>query len=398
MTALQFGNPQMVVPWIATDAGVPPVLIAMIVPVVQVGLVVGPLFLGPDLLRLPRGKWPLALSLVALAGVIAAIAAVGAWLPAVVLGTAILPIAFGLGLAQGIYGIVHQDIITKVLERGRRAPLLVLRPTVAGVLSMLGAAAIYYLAPAGSKQTGLLLWVAVVLWLLAGAAGVPIAEAPSPPQPRVGFRAICRRGWQILETQSWFQDFMVGRGLLMSVELAIPFYTIYVASQHAASAQNLTLFVFTTSLGLLLSGPVWGRLIDRHSHIAMAAGAGMVMVVGIATLAVDVAAGATVPLFHAVLFALLTLGRQGVVQARSFFLSTQASPADRPICISLGDGLMSAVGMGVAFVLGWAAQLTSIFNPLLCLIALNLTAVVFTLRVLREGPRPTATTEQHTAA
>ena len=43
------------------------------------------------------------------------------------------------------------------------------------------------------------------------------------------------------------------------------------------------------------------------------------------------------------------------------------------------------LGPRTALFLGWAAQITNIFNPLLGLIALNMTAAVYALEVFRDG-------------
>lgn len=54
------------------------------------------------------------------------------------------------------------------------------------------------------------------------------------------------------------------------------------------------------------------------------------------------------------------------------YLSTRTPKNGSPIHISSADALMGAPG--IALPLGRAAQLTHIFNPLLGLIALNMTA------------------------
>ena len=42
---------------------------------------------------------------------------------------------------------------------------------------------------------------------------------------------------------------------------------------------------------------------------------------------------------------------------------------------------MGVCSVGIALALGFAAQFTTIFNPLLCLIALNMTAAVYAVQV-----------------
>jgi len=100
-----------------------------------------------------------------------------------------------------------------------------------------------------------------------------------------------------------------------------------------------------------------------------------------ATLLVDELLQIHIPYFHVLSFALLSLGRQGAIQARLFYMAEHAPPDDRPIYISIADSTIGVSGVGVALALGFAAQFTSIFNPLLCLIALNMTAAIFAVQV-----------------
>jgi hypothetical protein len=49
--------------------------------------------------------------------------------------------------------------------------------------------------------------------------------------------------------------------------MAVPFYAVHAASLHDPTACNLSVFVVAMALGLVLSGPIWGRLIDRHDAL-----------------------------------------------------------------------------------------------------------------------------------
>jgi hypothetical protein len=46
--------------------------------------------------------------------------------------------------------------------------------------------------------------------------------------------------------------------------MAVPFYAVHAASLHDPTARNLSVVVVAMALGLVLSGPIWGRLIDHH--------------------------------------------------------------------------------------------------------------------------------------
>ncbi len=387
MMALQFGNPQVVLPWIVSNLGVAPIFTALIVPVVLVGLVFGQLFLGPGLAQRRTRKWPLIVSILGLALVVMLAALAAVLLPPGIASTSILVCALGFGVCWGFYAICHQDLAAKSLKRSELGSMLAHRAALGGLLTLLVTLAIYLAAPSVAQNHSLLLWIAVSLWLASTVLYGAIGEEPGKPKRKERVASQLRRGLALLRQHTWFQDFLIGRGLLLSVELAIPFYTIHATTLHDPTAQNLTVFVFATSLGLVIGGPLWGRLTSRYCHAVMASGAALAVLAGFMTLVISVVAQLQVPYFHAFVFMLLALARQGVIQARIFFLLTQAPKTDRAIYISIGDALMSALGLAVAFFLGWAAQLTNVFNPLLGLIALNMTAAVFAFDVLREGRR-----------
>ena len=126
LVALQFGNPQLVLPWMSSERGVSPVLIALFVPAVQVGQVFSLLMLGPMLARLRIKKWLLATSVLGLGLVIALAALASATLAPELAGVVIMTCAAGYGVALGLYIVAHQDIVAKSIapeRRGTRASM-----------------------------------------------------------------------------------------------------------------------------------------------------------------------------------------------------------------------------------------------------------------------------------
>lgn len=381
LVALQFGNPQLVLPWMSSERGVSPVLIALFVPAVQVGQVFSLLMLGPMLARLRVKKWLLATSVLGLGLVIALAALASAALAPELAGVAIMACAAGYGVALGLYIVAHQDIIAKSIAPERRGTLIARRAAFGGFLTMAATAALQFWAPERARDYDLLLWMAVALWIVGSLAYFGVRELPEAVGERRPILVELRRGFALVRRHLWFEEFLVGRTLFLTIELAIPFYAIYVATLDDPSASNITVLIFAVSLGLLLGGPIWGRLQHRHCHLVMSLGAWLMAIAGLITLVIDQMVQVHIPYFHAGIFTLLALARQGIIQGRVYYLSTHTPEDDRAIYISISDAMMGALGVCIALALGWAVQLTNIFNPLLGLIALNMTAAVFASQV-----------------
>ncbi len=381
MMGIQLGDFRSVLPWIAGTLGVAPILIALIVPVTQLGQVLGQLFIGPQIAMLKRTKS--ALSLTELGSSLAIAFAAGfAALVNPHLGGLILIISAGLfGVCWGLYTICHQDITARVLTSQIRGVMMAKRAAAGGLLTMAATLGLHLFLPETLDNKTLLLWIAVGLWLAAACFYAGIAETPKPAREATSPLQELRRGIGLIRTEPWFGEFLIGRIWLLSIELALPFYTIHVALLDDPTAKDLVTLVFAISAGLLIGGPVWGRLVPKNCLFAMTLGALLVALAGALTLLVDEVLKVHIPYFHVATFTLLSFGRQGVIQARTFYLATQTPEHDRPIYISVAESLMGVCGVGVALALGFAAQFTTIFNPLLCLIALNATAAVFASQV-----------------
>ena len=381
MMAMQIGDFRSVLPWIANTLGVAPILMALIVPATQVGQVLGQLLIGPQLAMLKRCKGVLAISEIGSSLAIAFAAGFAVLVNPALAGLILIVAAAVFGIFWGLYTISHQDIIARVLKPQVRGVVMARRAAAGGLLAMTAMAILQLFFPGASDDKTLLLWIAVALWAGAGIIYLGIAEAPRHLREPTSPLKELRRGLGLIRTEPWFAEFLIGRIWLLSVELAIPFYTIHVARLQDPTATNLVMLVFAISAGLLIGGPVWGRLVPRNRQLAMTVGALSVALAGVLTLLIDEVLKVQVPFFHIATFALLSFGRQGVMQARTFYLAEQTPQDDRPIYISIGESLMGAASVGIALALGFAAQFTTIFNPLLCLIALNMTAAVYAVQV-----------------
>lgn len=272
-------------------------------------------------------------------------------------------------------------MIARVLTPQLRGTMMGYRAAAGGLLTMSATLGLHLFLPDTLDNKTLLLWIAVGLWLTAAGFYTGLAETPKPSREPTSPLKELRRGFDLISLEPWFGEFLIGRVWLLTIELAMPFYTIHVALLNDPTAKDLVMLVFAISAGLLIGGPVWGRLVPKNCQLAMTMGAVLVAFAGALTLLIDEVLKVDFPYFHVATFTLLSFGRQGVIQSRTFYLAEKTPKDDRPIYISIAESLMGICGVGIALALGFAAQFTDIFNPLLCLIALNMTAAVYVSQV-----------------
>ena len=53
----------------------------------------------------------------------------------------------------------------------------------------------------------------------------------------------------------WFRSYVIARCLLVSVELAMPFYAIHAAALHSHKQVSLSIFVVATGIAVVIGGP-----------------------------------------------------------------------------------------------------------------------------------------------
>jgi MFS family permease len=382
--ALQFGNMRLVVPWIDAQLGVAYILVALVVPVSQFGLIVAQLGIAPLIPRVAvRRKVVVWLSLVLALAVLVVFTAVTGLAPQAA-ALLLLVCALAYGVAHGAFNIAYEDLLAKTIPAARRATLVANRATLGGILTLLISAIVLIFVPEDEDNQARLLWLAVIGWLGVAAAYAGLNEPPSAPIHRRFSPDEFTRGYRLIGIYPWFQRVLIAQTLLLSVELAIPFYAIHAAALHDPSAQNLSVFVVATGIGVISSGLLWASF---SAEARMAVGALLALLAGALTLVVEGFDLLGTPYFHAFVFALLTVGEQGAIQGHMVFMTNHAPAEDRPALIATSYATMRILGVGVALLLGAAGHLQDIRAPLVLLIIFNAAAALYVMTNLRpSGP------------
>ncbi len=369
--ALQFGSTRLVVPWIGVHLGVAYVLVAAIVPAVQLGLIAGQLGSAPYFVRTRLRKRAVVGAGLMLAMALAIVFAATNSLPPLAATVVLLVCMVVFGVNHGTFNVGYEDLLAKTVPHARRGPLTAHRAAIGGGVTILIALVILQL-PEVQESHDDVLWLGVAGWLGVVAAYALLREPASDPRAQPFAWSEFLRGLTLIRAYPWYRRLLIANVLLLSVELAIPFYAIHAATLHDPTAQNVTLFVLTSSVGVLLSG-TWAKVAIRSRIVA---GALLAALAGALTFLVEATGPWQVPYFYAALFALLTLGEQGSIQGRMIYLVNHAPDRDRPAMVATSSTTGWIVGIGVAAILAMAGQLQDIRLPLVILITTNLAAAL----------------------
>ena len=379
--ALQFGSMRLVIPWIDGHLGVPYILVALVVPLLQFGLIVAQLGVAPLISRVALRRRPVVGLGLVLAAALLAIIGVAANLPPEVAGVALLSCVLCFAISHGAFNVGYDDLLAKTIPAASRGRLVAHRAALGGALTLLVSFAVLLFLPRAQGNEVMLLWLAVAGWLGVVLAYAGLSEPPSRPTRKPITLTELSRGFQLIGNHPWFRRLLIGRALLLSVELAIPFYAIHAATLHDPTAQNLTVFVVASGIGVIAGGLLWA---GRSNSARMVGGAQCALIAGALTFVIDAVEDWQVPYFHALVFTLLTLAEQGAIQGEATYMMDHAPAQDRPALIATGNALMWTLAMGVALLLGAAGHLHDIRTPLAILMAFNAAAMLYVPAALRD--------------
>jgi MFS family permease len=370
--AERIASPELVLPWFMAALGAPGLLTGFLVPIRQAGALLPQLAVAGRIRRFSRRKWfwvvagivqSLALALMALGGLLLDESAAA-------LGVILFLALFSL--ARGVGSVAYKEVLAKTVPQGRRGRLLALRSVMGGLLALLAGIGLRLFLGEDESLTPYIILIATAagLW----AIGVLLFTLISEPEGTTegGRNALqeARAGLHLLQENPNFVQFILARGLLLSVRLSIPFYALYARQETGADLGNLGTFVIAASLAQLLSSPIWGRFADRSSRTVMMTGGGLAILTGVFALLIGMLPGlAPPPLLFAFIFLVIGIAQAGVRLGRKTYLVDGAPGDQRPLYVALSNTLIGVVTL-FAGVFGLIADLISVEALLLVFIIL----------------------------
>jgi len=373
--AEQLAGPNLVLVWLLQSLGAPVWMLGVLMPIKQTGTLLPQMAAAGQIRRLPVRKWVWAgsglLQALCLAGIIAA----AALLPAVAAGWATLALFTLFCLASGTASVAYQDVLGKTIGKGRRGRLLASRSLVGGLLTI-GAGLWIRATFTGTDNLNsilILLGCAAMLWALAALLFSATSEEAGATGGTRHIVQEARAGLEFARIYRGFRHYIYARSLLLSVEIASPFFVLFATTRLEFGTEALGYLVVSVGLSQVISSPFWGRMADHTSKSVMRySGLMAVGAIGL-TLLLPALPGETLQLAGFILtFILLGLAEAGARLGRKTYL-VDALPADeRPTYTAFSNTLVGCVALASAG-LGAVAQIfgAEVLLLLLALFALG---------------------------
>ena len=382
---------KLVLPFLYTSVGAPVFFAGLLVPVytltkIGVQMVVAPIVSAARTTKkfmiLAALATALALALISLT-----VNAVGAaWLVPI-----FLFVALAIGAAKGLGSLAFQDLIGRVLPGDRRSHLLFTQSSLAGIFTVIVALGSEFILQPGTSTAAHqeLIWLGIGLFVVSALVVAAVRE-PAEPQPsgKLGAKEDRKRhfeefwgSFRIAFALPWFHRFLIARTLFLSIELAMPFYSIHAATFHGNSVSGLNAFVIASSIGLVAGGPLWPRIGKSSVYAILVMAAGTACLGGLLAIAIELRLVSQGILFYAIVFVLISLGTQGIRNGRTLFLIGVTTHEERPYCIAVANVTIGIVAVAFGAILGALASFQGVAWPIFVLIALNVVAAIYALKL-----------------
>jgi len=388
----QLVNPRLVLPFLYLALGAPTFIASLLLPFVTGARLVAEIFMSPFVNRAARAKLAVYIPNILTGTILSIVALLATDLPDLLIMLLFLTTAVVMGLCQGITSLGTSQIYGISVPNHKRNRMVFAQATISGVLAI----CIVWLtrdllaSEEPLQRHIVVLWCGVAAMFAAGIsfAGVRILEdetsptqsagSKSKPNPLSELSASFKTGM----AYRWYRKFLTARLIFLSVELAMPFYTIHAATFHVGTKGSLSYFVMAASAGVVTGSLLWGWLSGRISvRPVMWLGCLISALSALLALGFTLTGQAQNVMFYALVIGLLSLGSNGVVYGRYLYLIEMTRESERPYLVALGDVCAGLVGILFAAALGAVAHLHDPVTPIIALAALNLIAFAYALRL-----------------
>jgi len=373
--AEQVASAKLVLPWLLSAIGAPSTYVGLLLPLRQAGTLLPQLAISGYIRSFPIRKWFWVGSALVQVAALLAILAAALILPPPTASLTIVGCLVIFSVARGVGSVAFQDVTGKTIPKGKRGKMLAARGMIGGVLTIVvGLLLNGFFGTSTDVQPVLILILGgAILWFMAAMTFAAVKEAPGAVAGGRNMLKESIAGWHLLRREGWFLRFLLVRSSLLSVELAGPFYVLYVRDMFPDQAGMLGLIVIATGLAAAFSSPFWGRFADLSSKKVLFYGGLMGSTAGLAALAMGyLPPSLQSPYLLAVVFVLLGISEAGVLLGRKTYLIDRVDAKARPTYVAFAN---SAIGL-VALVFGALGMVAHIFGVAWLIGTLVLLAVV----------------------
>jgi hypothetical protein len=383
-------DPKTVLAWLLAAVGAPASAAAMLVPVRESGSMLPQAALVPWVRSLPVRRWVWVTGAAGQATAVLVMAALAATTTGAVAGWGIVAALAVFALARSLSSIASKDVLGRTIPKGQRGQVTGLATVASGVVAITVGLGLRLFGgdDGGAGTIALLLGVAALAWVAAGAIYATLVEVRGDHDDRVDRRA-AGRALALLRDDAPFRRFVVARALLLVSALTPPFVVALATDVGGAGLAGLGPFVIGSGVAALLGGRGWGRMADRSSRLVMvwaAGAAAAVVLLLLAALRID--GVREVEWVYPAAYLLLALCHTGSRIGRKTYVVDLADGNRRTDYVAVSNA-----AMGVILLLtGALSAAIAAFGPeaaLLFLAALGVAAVPVGLSLPETGSDPT---------
>jgi hypothetical protein len=394
-------SPRLVIPFVYIAIGAPVFIAGLLLPLVQFSRLVTQIVAAPVVKESRTRKWYIMLGSVVTASALTMVGLATKTTSVFLVVTIFLAVAHVLGVVRGLNGLAYNDLLGRVLRKTSRNSLIYIQATIAGAVAIaVSWGSLHLLKAKSSLDSHLeLLWAGVGVSMLAAIlivtvreppksdSGKPTSAGPAPLRKQKSYFGELRAGVSEVANVPWFRRYMATRVLMLSVELAMPFYAIHAATLHAERHGSLSTFVIASSIAVVVGGPMW-RLVGKISQrYVLALGAFVAAVGGVWAILIDNLPALQNVIAHGLVFSLVAAGTQGVVGARTIYIVNTAPEDERPYFVAIGNTISGSIGILIAFVFGTIAHVHGVIWPLILITGFNVAAGISCFRLQETATR-----------
>lgn len=346
----QLASPGLVLPWLLDALGAPATVTGFLTPVRRAGALLPQLSIAGRIRQLEKRSIAWAFGAGLFGFWILMMVPAGLFFSGTLAGIFVVILLALASFGRAISSVAFKDVLGKTIPKGSRGTLLAVRATLGGLLAVGAGLLLRLYVPQSSELWPYLLLVGLGggLWMFSVLPIFLIHEMPGATEGARNGLKEASQGLVLLRTVPGLRRFLYMRVVLMSVELSLPFYTLYARRLTGAQASDLGVFVIAASLAQVLSSPFWGRLADRDSRTVLMISAGMAALAG--GLALVVGGIGFVPAntyLLAMVILLQGFAIAGVRLGRNTYLVDGAPAQERPLYVAVVNtltGLLTLAG------------------------------------------------------
>jgi len=379
-------NPKVTLPWILSTLGVPAAFSGWLVPLRESGSLLPQVFIAAWVRRVKVRKWLWVLGSVLQALAVAGLLLVVWLLEGASAGWAVLGLLMAFSLARGLCSVSSKDVMGKVIDKPHRGSLTGTSASLAGLVTLAVAVALWWLPESHSVYlTGL--GMAVVLWFIAALVFSRLKEPASDTDDDDVDAGNLLQPMANIWRDGLLMRFVIARTLMLCSALSAPFYVILAQQEYGEGLQLLALLMAAGGVASLVSGNIWGRMADHSSRHVLLLASALVAMCGLVVVFVDwyEAGWLELPWLIPMMYLLLSLAHEGVRTGRKTYLVNMADGNKRTDYVSASN---TWIGL-MLLLLGSVGSLTGVISVagvilLLALLGLAGVAMAWTLPEVEE--------------